>query len=358
MGRDNWGTAAVHAMVRALGFDAGPLTGSLTESLKSAIRLFQQGNGLKPDGDPGPKTRKVLFLVYMDFLCGKDFILDKEEDFLAQGKDKDGKGDFQGCGEFNPVLIFSKSEKAEFDQPKNQDARNEENEPNRRVLVFLFKPGTKVTPALWPCPRAKEGTAECKKRLFSDADARRSPGDERRERPKDPDTFACRFYERLARLSPCENVSPILRMRLYDAKGKFIPDAPFNLIVSNEIDPRVGRADRNGILRARRLTTAEKCIVEWGKPPSQGAPLDLPFQHTIELKFAEGDAAAQAARRLNNLGYVGDASLQNKLILFKQDHPERFAPNEVDGQLDAKTQSAIREIHDTLPDDTTPAEKE
>jgi putative peptidoglycan binding protein len=358
MGRDDWGNAAVHTMVRALGFDPGPVSVNVTEALKAAIRLFQESNGIKPDGAAGPKTRRVLFLAYMDFLCGKDFALDKEEDFLGKGKDKDGKGDYQGCGEFNPVLLFSKSEKSELDQPKNHDARNDENEPNRRVLVFLFAPGTRVDPARWPCPRAKDGIGGCTKRLFADANVRRSPGDVRRERPIDLDTFACRFYDQMARRSPCENISPVLRIRLYDDTGKFIPDAPFNIVVSNETAPRVGRADRSGVVRARRIGSASSCVVQWGKPPVAGTPVSLPFQHTIQLQFATGDEQTQAERRLNNLGYVGDAEFEKKLILFKQDHPERFASNEMDGTLDAKAQQVIRDIHDSLPDDTRPADKE
>jgi hypothetical protein len=158
----------------------------------------------------------------------------------------------------------------------------------------------------------------------------------------------------MAHDSPCENVSPVLRIRLYDEKDKFIPDAPFVLTVPNEPEPRIGRADRKGFVRARRLSRTDHCVLRWGPAVGQGAALTLPFQHTINLKFS-GDEAVQAERRLNNLGYVGDATLESKLILFKTDHPERFTGAEVNGQLDPKTQQAIRETHDSLPDDTTPA---
>jgi peptidoglycan hydrolase-like protein with peptidoglycan-binding domain len=67
------------------------------EATKAAIKLFQEANGLKVDGDLTEDTEGA-FMAYMDLLCVKDFILDKKEDFLAQGKDKDGKGDFQGAG--------------------------------------------------------------------------------------------------------------------------------------------------------------------------------------------------------------------------------------------------------------------
>lgn len=99
-GRDNWGLAAIQTMLRALGRDPGPITSSLNTETREIVKAFQQEQGLRPDGDPGPKTRKTLFLAYMDQLCGKDFVLDPHKDFLARGQDPGGKGDYQGCGVF------------------------------------------------------------------------------------------------------------------------------------------------------------------------------------------------------------------------------------------------------------------
>jgi hypothetical protein len=65
-------------------------------------------------------------------------------DFLGQGAGPDREGDFQGCSEFNPLLIFSQEKQAEFDRAKaNNDAdgiarRNEQNAQNRRVLGLVF----------------------------------------------------------------------------------------------------------------------------------------------------------------------------------------------------------------------------
>lgn len=131
-------------------------------------------------------------------------ILDKEKDFLGRGKDSAGKGDFQGCGEFNPVLIFSKTEAQQFSTDKDKTDRNRANAPNRRVMALLFRVGSKIEPAKWPCPRVKEGTTACRKRFWSDASKRRSNQAERREHEKSKDTFACRFYDRLSNSSPCE----------------------------------------------------------------------------------------------------------------------------------------------------------
>ena len=186
-----------------------PPDGVMGDETRTAIRDFQTANGLSVDGSAGPKTRKVLFRAYMDALCGPDLLLDKAADFLAQDKDGGGgKGDFQGCSEFNPLRVFSKSETAVFAGQADHTSRNQENAPNRRVVALLFAPGRRVNPAVWPCPRAKEGTAACKKRFFPDAAVRRSPQTDRREFEDTKDTFACRFYQIISDDSPCERVKP------------------------------------------------------------------------------------------------------------------------------------------------------
>ena len=117
----------------------------MNPATKAAITSFQSANDLKDDGDAGPKTRKKLYVAYMDFLAG-DFTLEKT-DFLAQGADSKGKGDFQGCSEFNPSMVFSNDEDAEFKKPSNKADRDEANSPNRRVLILLFRAGSKVEPS-------------------------------------------------------------------------------------------------------------------------------------------------------------------------------------------------------------------
>ena len=101
--------------------------------LKATLDALQRGNGtlprvpngktrsrsdaelrqVVPDGDPGPKTRQKLYADYMDAICvnAKDepFHFDPGE-FLGKGADPKGKADYQGCSEFNPILLFSKEE--------------------------------------------------------------------------------------------------------------------------------------------------------------------------------------------------------------------------------------------------------
>ncbi|PYS36349.1 MAG: hypothetical protein DMG14_24735 [Acidobacteria bacterium] len=175
-------------------------------------------------GLPKDTPRPALFKAYMDQICtirddkgqaakdsdGKqiELRLNPKEDFLARGEDSHLKGDVQGCGEFNPVMIFSEKEAKAFEPPARHAERNLANAPNRRVVIFLFRVGTRVDPKLWPCPHAKDGVAGCRERFWSDGEKRRSKRlpDERREYQDTRDTFACRFYDRLANRSPCESV--------------------------------------------------------------------------------------------------------------------------------------------------------
>jgi hypothetical protein len=146
-------------------------------------------------------SRRQLFDRYMGLLArdpdGKSFGLPKRA-FLGKGADAKGKGDYQGCGEFNPLRIFSSQELETFRHPDQKANRDAAGAINRRVSVFFFPGDTKITVSKWPCPRATEATAGCRKRFWSDQAERRRPTDRPREEPGDADTFACRFYDRIA----------------------------------------------------------------------------------------------------------------------------------------------------------------
>jgi hypothetical protein len=213
---DQWGIRSIQVMLNALPADPSvqpppdPLevdgqTGPLT---RAAVRRFQSANGLAVDGDPGHGTRDALFQAYMKLLCvdaaGQPWQLDPKTNFLGRHGDGGGKGDFQGCGEFNPLMLFSQAELQSFTTPDQIADRNERNRQNRRVMTFLFAASARVTTDYWPCPRAKEGTAGCRARFWSDGDRRRANGASEREFAVTADTFACRFYQRLLTGSPCE----------------------------------------------------------------------------------------------------------------------------------------------------------
>jgi hypothetical protein len=206
---DKWGTRSIQTMLSTVQ-EPISVDGIAGDETSGAVRDFQSANGLKPDGDAGPLTRKALFEAYMEALCGPDLKLDKTTDFLARNQDGgQGKGDFQGCSKFNPLRVFSTSEAEDFAAATDKSERNQENAPNRRVVTLLFAPGRKVNPSFWPCPRAKEGVADCKKRLFPDESVRRNPQDADRQFEDTGDTFGCRFYQIISDDSPCERVKPV-----------------------------------------------------------------------------------------------------------------------------------------------------
>jgi hypothetical protein len=200
-GGDKWGVSSVQRMLFALG-ETVDHSGFMDGKTTSALKSFQGKKGLAQTGKNDAATREALFTAYMDLVCsdagGAPYKLTKA-DFLARGADPDGKGDFQGCGEFNPVLMFSQGEKNSFGKTK----RDQENAPNRRVMALLFRPGTVVDPGRWPCPSFKADGAGCEKRFWSDAKTRRQFQAKRRTFEDDRDTYACRFYQRLFELSPC-----------------------------------------------------------------------------------------------------------------------------------------------------------
>ncbi len=203
-----------------------------------ALQVMQAEVNPPPPGGGAPDVRdlernagrrKQLYGQYMDKLCGPSLLL-RKEDFLARGADGGGKGDYQGCSEFNPLLLFSQRDQERFERAEDKTERNVANGPNRRVMVLLFRKGTKVESSKWPCPRAKEGVAGCRKRFWSDGETRRSRRlpDRPRKFEETQDTFACRFYHRLTTGSPCERVTPpVARMLKIKAT---VPSTPPNTL--------------------------------------------------------------------------------------------------------------------------------
>jgi len=240
---EGWGIGSIQQMLTALGHNPGPVTRSMNPDTKNAIIAFQNANGVSPaNGTADAKTRAKIFGAYMTFLCPEPAT---PADFLAGGSDPGRKGDMQGCGEFNPQMMFSQEEAKRFSKPENKAERDQDNSQNRRVIVFLFRPGTTVPAAKWPCPRVNEGIDACKKRFWSDAATRRSNHPERREFKDKKDTFACRFYHRLAIFSPCEGVpAPIptiyLRLSFIDPEGvvrRFPAGVPVTVLYGPELSP-------------------------------------------------------------------------------------------------------------------------
>ncbi|MEO8225891.1 MAG: OmpA family protein [Gemmatimonadota bacterium] len=236
---DDWGLRSLRIMLEALGFSAGPPDEpKLDRATADALADFVgKQTGTRPAaGRNDAPTRALLFAAYMDFLApddpakrGTKFQLAPER-FLGGAKGTiEGPGDFQGCSEFNPQMIFAAEETRTF--ARNGDIgtalRHAANEVNRRVIIYLFEPGT-TKPTTWPCPSARQGIAGCKARFWSDGEARRSTAFEQHRRrfgrevpvqkavlaqPKPAlaarmqraeTTFGCRFYHGFGLRSPCE----------------------------------------------------------------------------------------------------------------------------------------------------------
>jgi hypothetical protein len=229
-------------------------------------------------------SRGSLMSTYMSILAQPAPLLQKT-DFLAQGAGDDRKGDFQGCSEFNPLFVFSQEKQAQFTQAKQQNdqpgilERNRENAVNRRVLGLLFRKGSKVDPVQWPCPRAANGIAGCTARFWPDGDARRATqlqGADRRFE-HNQDTFACRFYQRIAGTSPCE---------FPGASGTPVWIATVPTFGSEQVFLVIRDSSGTEIQRTQVDTVAS------GPDDSRRfdlSGLDPTVQHTIEYVHGDGD---------------------------------------------------------------------
>jgi hypothetical protein len=344
-------------------------------------------------GLPAGTPDGTLFKAYMQKLLPPELRLGKQ-DFLAQGADSRGKGDYQGCSEFNPVLIFSSKKNTQFESQTNKTARNDANAPNRRVMVLLFRKGSKVDPAKWPCPRATEGVAGCRKRFWSDGERRRSTRLPDQDRKFDDlkDTFACRFYQRISTNSPCEQSLAIVRIRLFDRQARPLPFAPC-VITEEGKAPRADRAsglvpnpppgstppgsnppgstppggnppgssppgaapdsqDAFVVLRVTRFPATVN--VKWSRPRSGDGPNSPPprtdekfeFEMDVAVDIPEANQEAASLTRLKNLGYVQSPNQSDNIRAFQTDYKPRFSDIQIDGTLNPPTVNAIKTVHD------------
>jgi len=245
-GGDDWRNwKAGGPMLVRLGYTADP----------AGLQRFQSDHGLPATGQSSDDTRRAYFLAYMDAIGPPILTADQ---FLGRGLDPQGKADYQGCSEFNPVVMFSADENQTLLLPQNKADRDFENAPNRRVVIYLFCTYAKlIDPNQWPCPRASEGSSGCQARFWSDASVKRQFQAQHRKYEDTRDTFACRFYDRLACLSPCEGIvvpfttliTVRLRLVFTDPEGKdrpFPPGFPVVVVFGNgtELPLTVGQDGR------------------------------------------------------------------------------------------------------------------
>lgn len=291
-------------------------------------------------GPGAPADRKQLLKAYMNALSPAPLV--KNQDFLARGADAKGKGDYQGCSEFNLLVSLSTADNAKLSKAK----RDQENQPNRRVVVYLFRAGAKVDAALWPCPNADQPTAGCRKRFFVTppaGDVRRKAGPQRREHGQvedtPRDTFACRFYDQISHLSPCERKITLFRVRLLDKLGFPVPGAPY---LSSEGAPAHGFASPAGDVTLHDVKVPSTCTIRWSRTESfkgsvapDADPKPGDFEFSLEV-FIDVDAApsteaapagsgpqdaagTEATRRLHNLGFSMGETLEENIMFFQRE---------------------------------------
>jgi len=331
LGNDKWGRKSLETM--------------LDEVSPAPPGQTNQEQAIQHEHNAG--KRKELFKKYMDQLCGPELKL-KKEDFLGHGDDAGGKGDFQGCSEFNPVLIFSQKDQTRFERDEDKTERNTENASNRRVMVLIFRKGSRVDPLKWPCPRANESVAGCRKRFWSDGEKRRSTrlADQPRKFEETEDTFACRFYQRLISDSPCERLFGVLQIRLYDGFGEFIPLAPFTTSAAEKPSKdEIGRADSRGIILLRDVPIPSQQTIRWGFPPEGDEDVEFMYSRTVFL-IPDNDHTPEASlKRLKNLGYDGPNDNDN-IVGFQLDYGFLVDPPlDVTGDFDARTRKLVDEVH-------------
>lgn len=395
---DVWGDPEFDTMLDEVGFEPELPRDSEDPEKRAEIKKRLNKNA----GD-----RAKLFSDYINEVCiqedgkggTKPFVL-FEQDFLDHGERNDHKGAVQGCGEFNPVKIMSKAKHRRFEQTNDKAGRNAENEPNRRVLAFLFKPGTRIVPEKWPCPSVKDKDPEkaCRKRLWKDHDRRLAPDpnpDEKKAKDRTfketADTMGCRFYHGFAQNSPCEGTLKLWVLRLgfdddlkkddsgveiVDDKGRTSLTHPIvrkRYVVEASKDPGApiirGRTDEQGGIRLpmfdektemRLKVDVRSLLNPEDKEKSDEAEKKVPEEEFLELLLkggellplkqpADSDFDILAVRqRLSNLSFGPDLPVdqwkdedqKQALSLFQKKHALKRT-----GEPDDDTVNELRKVH-------------
>jgi len=249
--------------VSGVPYYTGGIDGKTGPKTESGITAFRKDHGLGNGSSLDGPAKESLFKAYMESVCE---VTCKREDFVGDPQDTKRQWACVGCGEFNPVLVFGKTDEAKFRNASDKTERDGKNAPNRRATVFLFPPGAKGPGNVqFPCPGWSDGIAKCKDQFFPDGDARRNPSDTERTWEKDKDTFACKFYAGLSEESSLPvDPSPIGKFRLdyilHDRQeGTPVTNTAFRVVAGSET--RAGATDGTGRLLVEDLD-ADEFLVE------------------------------------------------------------------------------------------------
>ncbi len=327
-------------------------------------QIMQQATGL-----PAGTSISALIPKYLAALVPPEFLALQigPANFLAQGADSQGKGDYQGCSSFNPLIIFSQEEEDSFapgaddKDPEVYDARNLANAPNRRVMVLIFKKGSKVDPNKWPCPSASGNKSGCILRFWSDGKTRRSNRlpDENRTYAKSHDTFACRFYDRLMTTSPCEKAFWVVRI-IEDGTIPLSERRPFaNLAYSvTGVDGTSkqfkGTTDGDGVLRipvindpATMTLTIAGIQITLNGGDLQKVKVETGVQQRLSnLAFfdqdaTEADSGSGSDSGADNDSGGGGQTLADALTLFQQNNNLPVT----NGKIDSPTRGNLKKFY-------------
>lgn len=316
---------------------------------KSDIATATMRQHLDQTGDPAGQsvTKTQLYRRYMDAVCRDEANSPFEIPagaFLGHGKDSLGKGDYHGCSEFNPVVVFSAAEAERYQQPSQTAARNEANAPNRRVTVFFFPEGTEIDLDRWPCPRANEGVKACRKRFWSDAKVRLANGPGHREYPTAPDTFGCRFYDRLE-LDAAPKSRRTVIVQLHDPVLDPVPNT------SVSVEAGAGRTietttDSQGWIHCQVATEVAQVVVRY-TPPSTGV------EYRVTLNLPPLDRTDERyLGHIRNFGF-GDPTDPERQVILKFQASEKTI--RLTGLIDEPTKLAVdRRLATTLRHDPSP----
>ncbi|MGH7297780.1 MAG: peptidoglycan-binding protein, partial [Polyangiaceae bacterium] len=332
---DRWDLRMVQAMLHTVldangkPYLAGAPSGVRDADTVDAVKRFQADAGLDADGDPGSKTRKVLYGAYMDRLCTPDppaqasRLLMQPSDFLGGAGAQAGdlpKMSLQSCGKFNPIVLLTSDEMGGEDTTDgaSKTTRNADDAPNRRVIMFLFPKGTKVDSGQWPCPKVKESNDACTAQFWPDGDSWRKNGDALKLYKDTHDTMACRFYDRFARRSPCERAAPYAGTFDVPPQKPVVPEQPYDedlRIASNDPSFIPGRA-------APPPAGASEGWDAYAVVPS-ATPPPMTFDHGF-LDDGNGNIDESKRRAPTGADYVALAKWRAKLIAAQQFRPDLF----------------------------------
>jgi len=276
---DKWGVQSLQTCLTQLGYDVGDIDGRAGPLFRAGVHAFKRDHGLADDETMDKETRLALFGSYMDLLTadqGGTARAYDPGDFVGEGKEPDFRGAFQGCGERNLAVVLSKDETNELAPDSKRDELIRTHRPNRRVLIFLFRPADVKKMALWPCPTASAGPDGCASVAWSNKDDRLAPSEERRLISRHGKTFGCKFYDFIARLSPCEAVRVTVNLWLRDGKGQPYPN-PVDYELRAGTLVRRGQTDGNGKLIEPEIPVRRDVQVAWLVPdPSSGPSFPPP----------------------------------------------------------------------------------